>query len=298
MDKALEKKQKFAAKVSICGWVIVALVPLAGGLLTDSITLLLDAAQGIVTLGVSVLVYAAVRRMGKPPDENYQYGYDKYGPLTSALQHIMIILTCIICVSFAVQDILHAESITHYGTAVVAALISSLVSIFFAVWIRRMAVVSDSEVLKDSSRMWFLDSALAFGILGGFLLFFLLKGLGFESVGPYIDPLMAIVLALIFMVSPLKPLREDLLDLLDAAPSTKSRDDIKKMIDQVRPRAVNITRLRMRKAGKKVFLEVGFTTDENLSIGQVRDIIFDFEKSLEGKLKNCDIILRYKGAKA
>ncbi|MCX5750765.1 MAG: cation diffusion facilitator family transporter [Candidatus Saganbacteria bacterium] len=291
---AIENKQIFAAKLSIVGWVLVILVSLAGGLITDSITLLLDAAQGIVTLAVAFMVHAALRKLGKPPDDTYHFGYDKYEPLTSAVQEIMIILVCVVSVNFAVQDFFHADVIDHYNTALIAAFLGGIVSLIWAFWIRRLAHSSNSAVLKTSSNIWFLDSVLSFGIFGGFLLGLLLNQMGYSNLMPYTDPIMAIVLALIFIISPIRPLRADFLDLLDAAPDMKIRGGIKKTVEQLKPESFRITHIRMRKAGKRIFLEISFLTDESLTVKEVRAMVSDFEKKLTENIPHCDIALRYK----
>jgi divalent metal cation (Fe/Co/Zn/Cd) transporter len=52
----------------------------------------------------------------------------------------------------------------------------------------------------------------------------------------------------------------------------------------------------MRKAGKKIFLEISFSIDESLAVKQALQIVADFEKLLAEKIPGCDIVLRYHSA--
>jgi divalent metal cation (Fe/Co/Zn/Cd) transporter len=206
----------------------------------------------------------------------------------------MIIFVCVISANFAVQDLFHPEAIDHYNTALVAAFLGGLISLVWAFWIRRLAHSTNSQVLKTSSNVWFLDSVLSFGIFGGFLLGRLLDQMGYSYLMPYTDPVMAIVLALAFIVLPFQPLRQDFLDLLDAAPGVKFRSDMRKKVEELKPAAVKITHVRMRKAGKRVFMEISFVLDESLTVKEALAIVSGFEKKLVENISHCDIALRYR----
>lgn len=294
MVTSTEEKQVFVAKLSIFGWIVIVLISLIGGVVTDSITLLLDAAQGIVTLVVAFLVHAALRKLGKPPDDTYHFGYDKYEPLTSAFQEIMIVLVCVVSINFAVQDLFHAEKIAHYNTALIAALLAGVISFIWAIWIRSLARSLNSTVLKTASNIWLLDSALSFGIFGGFLAGLALNQMGYSYLMPYTDQVMAILLAMVFIISPIQPLKQDFLDLLDAAPDREIRSKIEKIVEQLKPAAIKITQVRMRKAGKRIFLEISFVIDENITVREALAMVYAFEKKLAENIPLCDIALRYK----
>lgn len=289
-----KKEQILAAKVSICGWIVLFIVPLIAGIVTDSITLLLDASQGFVTLAISFLVRISLGKINKPPDDFYHFGYGKYEPMTIAMQGIMMILTCIICIKFAVQDIVHPEDITRYDIPIIAACISGIIGLAIAFYIRYIAVKTHSIVLRTSSFSWFIDCVLSFAIFAGFLFGFMLKKKGYNNVTPYVDPVMAIILALSFMVVPIKIVIENILELLDAAPPKHITDNIKKIVEQCKPGHFVVDSLKIRKAGEKIFLNLCFLTDENLTVREIRHSNYAFEKELLSKLPHCDILIHHK----
>lgn len=284
----------FAARVSIIGWIVIVVISLTAGIITDSVTLLLDASQGLVALIVAVLVKVALQKINRPPDDDYHFGYGKYEPFIITLQGVMIIVTCVISIKFAIQDIIHPDDIDYYNVAISGALLAGIIALFIAVYIRFVASRTHSGVLKISSMGWFADSALSFGILAGFLLGAVLNHLGYTKYPPYVDPIMAILLALSLIVTPVKTVMSNILDLLDAAPAMHIRENIKKTIEECRPHHLCIDKIRMRSVGKKIFMELCFLADENLTVKEIHRSISDFEKELTGKIPYCDMVVHYK----
>lgn len=287
-------KQVIAARISIAGWIIIIVISLAAGLIVDSITLLLDASQGLVTLIVALFVHFSLKKLENPPDDFYHFGYEKYEPFTIALQGIMIILTCLIGVKFAIQDIIHPEDIARYDIPITAAFLSAFISLSIALYMRHISITTNSSILRISSITWFIDCALSFGILLGFLFGFSLHRMGYTKATPYVDPVMAIILALIFVVTPMKTVKNNILELLDAAPPHHIKRRMKDLIDQHKPKSFIIDRLRMRKAGKKIFMDILFLTRDGHSLEEIRHLISGFEKEICLKFPDCDLVIHHK----
>lgn len=294
VNENTNSKQMLAAKISIFGWIVLILISLSAGIITDSVTLILDASQGLVTLVVAFLVRITLEKIDKPPDDFYHFGYGKYEPLTIALQGVMIILTCIISIKFAVQDIFHPDDIDHYDVAIIAAFLAGIISLVIASYIRHTALKTGSDILKSSSLTWLIDCVLSFGIFIGFLFGLILNRLGYTRATPYVDPVMAIILALFFIAAPLKTIKTSIFELLDAAPAIHIRDNIKKIIEQCKPQHFAVDRLRIRKAGRRIFLDICFITDENLTVRDVRHLTANFEKDFIAKVPGCDIVIHHK----
>jgi cation diffusion facilitator family transporter len=289
-----EEQQIIAAHLSIAGGIIIFLISLIVGIITDSVALLLDAATGSVILFVAFLVRLIIKKLNQPPDHLFHFGYEKYEPLTVVVQNIAIVLTCLFGIYFAIQDIIHPDNIERYDLPAMASFISAVAAVILAIYIRAAALHSHSGVLKMSASHWFIDSALSFAMCAGFLFGLRLHTLGYTHITPYVDPVMAIILALVFMRIPLKTITHNIFELLDAAPGEDIQDKIRKVVDIYKSRSLGVERIRFRKAGRKVFLDVCFFVEANLTVRQAEELANGFERDLAAQIADCDVVVYFK----
>ncbi len=301
MQASTDKNQKIqsaAAKVSLWGSLILFLISAAAGLAVDSITLILDASTSLVILAVACMMGSAIKKIHSPPDEIFNFGYEKYEPFTVVLQGCLIITTCVISIKFAVQDIIHAESMKNYWMPILASSISVLAGFCIVLFLRFSAKRSGSSMLHAASLHWFIDTMMSVGMLLGFCGGYLLENHGYPGTAPYVDPVMAITLALVFILPPLKTVKRNLMELLDAVPSKEIRAKVRKVAEEYRPKMFGIHRIRTRKAGNKIFVDICFVVKEEMTVREVEDISAAFEKDLKTNLPHLDVIVYFKPDKA
>ncbi len=293
-----QKEQFLAARVSIAGSIVMFLVSTVIAFMTDSITLILDASASLVILVVGFLIHFSVKKIHQPPDELYNFGYHKYEPLTAAIQNMLIIVVCAVSIKFAVQDIIHAENMHSYGLPAVGIFCEAIIALCIALYLKGIGRRTNSQMIKASSFHWFLDTALSFGLCAGFCVALILHGSRWAGLTPYIDPSMAILLALFFISAPVRGGLHNVFELLDAAPVSDIREKIKEVVNQYRPGAFGTHRLRIRKAGQKIFVDVCFIAEGSLTLSNAGEMAERFEKELRTHLPDCDVVVYFKSAKA
>jgi cation diffusion facilitator family transporter len=295
----IQREQILAAKISIWGSIILFLVSAGVGIAVDSITLILDASASLVILFVAFLMHFSIKKVHKPADDLYNFGYGKYEPLTVAIQGILIIATCVISMKFAIQDIIHADEGQHsFGLPVVATFLSGVLGIFIMSYIKGAAKRSHSAMLETAGFHWGVDTLLSFGVCAGFLFGLILENLGFKKWTPYVDPVMAIILALFFVMSPVKTIMHNVFELLDAVPDEHIRSKVREVVKAYTPHYFAVHRLRTRKAGEKIFVEVCFIVKHDLTINEVEGLAGSFEKDLKKHFPVSDVVVYFKPAQA
>lgn len=285
-----------AAQISIAGAIVIFLISLTIGIMIDSVALLLDAGTGFVILLMTFWVRSIIRKIHSPPDHRYNFGYEKYEPLTMALQNSAIIFTCVIGLAFAVQDIVHPDHIASYGLATVATFGCTIIAIGLAFYLLKVSKETGSQLLKTSAKQWLIDSSLSIGMFAGFFVGFLLLRSGHSNIAAYLDPGLAIALAFAVMRFPLKALAANIRELLDSVPAQKIHEKIVKIVEKHKSNFSGLHRMRIRKAGKKTFLEVGFTVHGAMTIAQAQALAEDFERELAHEVPNCDTVVYFKRA--
>lgn len=296
-DKASERRQLSAASVSLWGSIALFAISAAAGIAVDSITLILDASASLVILIVAFLVSFTIKKIHSPPDEIFNFGYEKYEPFTVVLQGSLIIMTCLVSVKFAIQDIVHSEDISNYQIPIIAAGLSIAIGLFISVFLKVTARRTRSTMIHAASMHWFIDTGMSVGMLVGFYTGSVLKERGYTNITPFVDPAMAILLALAFVLPPLRTIRRNFMELLDAVPSKEVRDKVRQVVDEYKPRMFGVSRLRTRKAGEKIFVNICFVVKEEMTVREAEAVAADFEKDLKTHLHHLDVVVYFKPAK-
>lgn len=290
----IRQKQALAAKITIAGSVVLFLIAAIVGVIVDSITLLLDASSSLVILAVGFLMHFSVKKLHKPPDEFFNFGYEKYEPLTVVVQGGLIMATCVIGTIFAVQDIINAEDLRNYYFPSAGTFLSGMIGVFIFRYFKKVARRTNSSMMEAAALHWLTDTVMSFGIFGGFFIGLLLRYFGYVRITPYIDPVMAIVLALFLVKMPVKVMIGSARELLDAAPSKDIREKVKEIAREYKPESCDIHRIRIRKAGGKLFVDICLILKADLIRSDITKMLDAFEHNFKTRLTACDVVIYLK----
>jgi len=288
--------QLFAIRLSFWGAGLIFLISVALALATDSITLMLDASNNLVILFVAVLMGIAARKISQPPDENYNFGYEKFESLVALAQSVLIITVCLVSLFFAIQDIINVDNIKSYDLAVAGTFFTLIIGIIITLYLRRAAKRTNSSLLRAASLHWIMDTGMASLIFFGFTIGLLLEIAGYSAITAYVDPVMAIIFSIIFMTMPLKEFKHDLADLLDAMPDKKVREKVNEILEAHKSNSCKLHRLRTRRAGQKHFFEIYFTVPGELSVAKTDVVTKKIENDIKNYLPQSDIVVNFKVA--
>lgn len=293
-----QKQQLRVLKIAFFGSTLMIINSLTVGLLVNSITLLLDSSISIVVAIATGLMLATTKKVHQPPDDIYNFGYSKFEPFTVMVHGGLVIASCIISVKYAIMNIIHVEDISEYTLptfAVLGALIFSATIMFY---LRILAHRSNSAMLKSLSVQWTNDTISYAGIFSGFLAGFILLKNGYSNLTPFIDPGMTIILSLMLVRAPIKVVIENVQELLDAVPGAPTRSKIKEVINEHFSHHFEIARLRSRKAGHKIFVDVCFLAPKNITLSELEELHERIEKMLTDSFTHCDVVVTFKTKKS
>lgn len=285
--------QSRTAFVLIILSVIIFVITLAAGLISDSIALLLDASTELIIVFMAFMLKSSIKKVNMPPDSFFNYGYEKFEPFTAVIQGVMIIFSCVIASYFAIQDIIHEEDIARYDIPVLVSFIVAVIAILTAFYLKVLARKTHSAILKVSSFHWFIDGLFSFTLALGFLFGLYAQKSGLVHIAPFVDPVMALVLAAVFMCTPIKLIKLNIRQLLDAAPIEEVRHNIETIIEKHKAKAFGIHSVRARRAGEKVFLDVCFEIHGHTTMLEAQRFVESFEKDIAAKFPKYDVIVYF-----
>src|ERR1700710_631169 len=99
----------------------LAVVKLAGGIFGHTYALVADAAESMLDILTSTLVWAGFRVAARPPDANHPYGHGKAEPLAGLTVALVIFLMTGWVASYAVHEIMTPHQGPSWWTLVVLA---------------------------------------------------------------------------------------------------------------------------------------------------------------------------------
>jgi cation diffusion facilitator family transporter len=276
------EKQRVALG-SILASALLAGSKLGVGLLTGSIGILSEAAHSFLDLGATLLTYGAVRVGDKPADAEHTYGHGKIESVAALAETGLLLLTSIWIVHEAVGRLLAPVAeveATWYAIAVI--LLSIAVDAFRARALHRVARATRSQAL-EADALHFSTDILSSGVV--------LVGLALVWAGfPRGDALAAIGVAGFVCVAGWRLGRRTVDILIDTAPEGLAEDLTARL--RAVPGVVDVARLRLRPAGKTVFVEAQVTIPRTLSVERAHAVAEAAAARIRDDLPDADVVVR------
>jgi cation diffusion facilitator family transporter len=283
-------------KVSAALTVVFAIAGVSMAAITDSISLLLDALYGVADMIISIAAVFIVRKIHSPADRNYHYGYAKFEPFMTGINGTLILCLCCCTIITSIQDIMNADPVKHLYLIVAYSFISMVVCYGFGLYMLHRGREWGSEVVIVDSQLWMIEAIISLAICVAFGIGLIFEEIpGWEQYTSYVDPITCIALALFLISQPAKIIRGSFRDLLDACPPDDISRKISALVDDCCKEhgLKSVEWLRLRKAGRRIFLTVCFSTAEDHDIRKINHIRDDISKKLSHLVPELDLCILF-----
>lgn len=272
-----------AETLAIAGAATLAALKLGTGLAINSIGLISAAADSLMDILVSGLNLFSIRIAESPADEGHPYGHGKVENLAGLAQGGLIALVGGWVIFEAVRRFIRGVLPEHTEWGLVVMAISIAVSWLITKHLRRVAVQTDSVVLLADSIHYATDVWTNGGVLAALLLFRLTGAALF-------DPLIAVVVGAIILLSAYRILARSVADLMDAAIPAEEQQEIERVI-QSHAFVVSFHDLRTRRAGSQRQIDFSVVLCRHLPLGDAHDLVDHIEKEIEGTVPQSDVVV-------
>jgi ferrous-iron efflux pump FieF len=272
-----------AERLAIAGAAALAALKLTVGLAINSIGLLSAAADSLIDVVISSLNLVSIRLAASPADEGHPYGHGKIENLAGLVQGLVIAAIGGWVVLEAVRRFLEGSqpARTEWGIAVMAA--SIVVSWLIARHLRQVGTRTDSVVLLADSLHYATDVWTNGGVLAALVLVSLTGSALF-------DPLVAVGVAGIILVSAYRIFARSVADLLDAAIPAGEQREIERIIHRHRF-VVSFHDLRTRRAGSQRQIDFSLVLCRHLGLGEAHDLVDHVEKEIERAIPGAHVVV-------
>lgn len=282
MNSIVQEKTSVALG-SVFASAALTLMKLVVGLLTGSLGILSEAAHSLLDFAAAGLTYFAVRVSDRPGDARHPYGHAKVESVSALIETGLLFLTSAWIVKEALQRLFSSHvqvETTWYALAVV--IIAMAVDFFRARALMRVAKATQSQALEADALHFRSDIYSSAGVL---------VGLALNAAGyPQADALAALGVAAIVCHAGYELGRRTLDVLLDAAPEGVA-EEVTGLIASI-PGVARVDRVRVRPAGKTIFIDLLLSVGRTLPAQQVTQVSEEATARVRRAFPDADLLIQ------
>ena len=269
-------------RVTIIGSIVNLLLLIfkfIAGFAGHSSAMIADAVHSLSDFFSDIVVIVMVRLSAKPEDKDHDYGHGKYETLASLIVGLMLAIVGLGIFYNGVSTTIAFFNGESIGQPTWIALIAAIVSIFAKEGIYRYTIYKERSIHSSAliANAWHhrsdaLTSVAALVGIGGAMI------LG--SKWAVLDPIAAAVVSIFIIKAAYDLIKPNLDELLEKALSEEQKQGISKIVLDT-PGVVGMHRLRTRRVGNNLAIELHIKMDGNMSLRQAHEIATEVEKRLK-----------------
>lgn len=284
-------EKKLAAGLSITSNAIIIIFKLIAGIISGSISIISEAIHSLSDFLASVLTFFAVIRSSEPADSGHQFGHGKYEDMSGFIEGGLIIFAGLYIIYEALNKLIFGYNeafestlgIYAMGFAVVANIVVSSYLFKVAKRTESISLYADAEHLRT-------DVLSSLGVL---IALVIIKYTGLY----FLDPVIAIIVAVIIMKAGYSISKETLNDLLDGSLPKEDLQSINEIIKNCNE-VMGYANLRTRKSGNNKQLEVTLFFNPDMKLYDCHAICDKIEAQISSKVSNIKTVIHMEPVKS
>lgn len=280
MQKIMEKK--IAAGLSITSNAVIIVLKFIAGCISGSISIISEAIHSLSDFFASILTFFAVMKSSEPADKGHPFGHGRYEDMSGFIEGGLIVAAAIFIIYESLKKIIFGYSMeTESILGIVVMAISVAANFLVSSYLFYVAKKTDSVSLYADGEHLRTDILTSLGILIGLIV---IKITGIHIL----DPIIAIIFALIILKTGFSISKNTLNNLLDGSlpeNELKKIEDIISATENVR----GYKDLRARRSGPDRKIEITLIFPENMLLIDCHNICDEIEDKIKSELQNCTI---------
>ena len=277
-----DEKQRVAA-LSICSNLVLIILKLTAGIITNSVSIISEAIHSGLDLIAAFIAFFAVKVSSRPPDSRHRYGHGKFENLSGAIEAILIFIAAIWIVIEAYQKIVYGSRVEMIGVGIGVMVIASIANWIISGILMRTAKKTDSVALEADGLHLRTDVYTSVGVILGLAI---LSVTGIQIL----DPLIAIVVALLITKAAYELTVKAMIPLLDASLPIEEEATIENVLQEIDTSdMIGFHKLRTRKAGSERYVDMHLVVRPHLTIAE--DLCDRIEQKIADHLPNAHVLV-------
>lgn len=250
--------------LSIAASVFTVVLKYVAYLVTGSVGLLSDAIESIVNVVAAVIALLALRAAAKPADSRHHFGRGKAEYLSSGIEGFMIFGAATAILVTSVPRLWRPEQLEDLGVGIVITAVATVINAVVGLLLLRVGRQHRSATLAADGHHLLTDVWTSVGVIVAVFLVLLTGWV-------WLDPLIAIAVAVNIMIVGGRLIRESMRGLLDVSLPSSETEKIVAVLAKHASGGVTFHGLQTREAGKDRFMSVHMLVPGAWSVQRAHD---------------------------
>jgi cation diffusion facilitator family transporter len=260
------------AVLSVASNSVLILFKIVVGILIGSVAVLSEAIHSAVDLIAALIALFAVRKASEAADERHPYGHGKFENISGTIEGLLIFFAALWIIYSAVRKLMHSSELETPSWGVLVMLVSAIVNVIVSHRLFRVARQTDSVALQADAWHLRTDVYTSLGVMFGLLIIWVGGRIWPAAKLGWIDPVVAIGVALMIFKAAYDLTKEAARDLLDVSLPGADVEWIPGFVRDNWPVVRSFHRLRTRKAGSNRFIDFHLAVDDHMSVGEAHQL--------------------------
>jgi cation diffusion facilitator family transporter len=275
-----------AAALSVASNTTLIILKVIAGIATGSVAVLTEAAHSGMDLIASIVALVSVRKADEPADAGHPYGHEKMENMAGAIEGTLILFGAAIITYEALLRLVRGGRVHTIGVGIAVIVVSMVVNIVVSRVIGRRARETGSVALEADALHLSADVASSAAVLLGLVL------VAFTHA-QWIDPAVALVVAVAVAIAGLRILLRSSRSLLDEALPEEELEEIRSTIRELGAErgVVGFHKLRARRAGARRYVDVHVQFDSGTSLEAAHKTAHELTNAIRDQLAGADILV-------
>lgn len=275
-------------KISMVGALFFALFGIAWGWTAQSEMIIFDGLYSFISLALTMLSLYINNFIAKKELDKYPFGKYILEPLVISFKSLIIGGMCLYSLIGAIQDVVHGGNTVEYGSALIYSIVSVIGCGGVYIFMKKKGDKISSELIKVEASQWLMDTLLSIGVLVGFVIAMILRNTRFSGLNVYIDPMMVIMVSVVFIKMPVQSFINAFKEILCVKADYEINDDIYLIVKEIEKEyKFEDSISRVSKIGGELRIEIDFIYNEESKLKDldqmdcVREKVYDAIKHID-----------------
>lgn len=281
----IASRKKIAAGFSILSNAVIIILKFIAGILSGSISIISEAIHSLSDFLASILTFFAVSRSSEPADKDHPFGHGKYEDLSGFLEGCLIIFAAFYIIYEAGKKLFLGQNFEVETTLGIAVMLFAVITNYFvSTYLFQVAKSTNSVSLYADAQHLRTDIYSSVGVLIGLLL---IKYTGIQIL----DPIIALLVAVIILKTGFSISKETLNNLLDGSLPADDINQIEEIIKNYEGCIIGCKNIKGRRVGPEKDIELTLFFPKKMTIQECHNICDEIEDLIQHKLGSSSIII-------
>lgn len=259
------KNEKRIMNISFLGSILFMLAEGIMAYVTHSHSLLMDCIFDVTDLIMIGPFLLLVPLLYKPVTEKRPYGFSQVESLFIVIKYSVLLVVTIQLIWDNVLILFHGGREVDAGMIAVFELVVWAGCVFIYILLHHFSKRYESLTIKAEIYIWKLDIISSLGVSAAFFIQMGLQKTQWSHLASYIDPLVAIIMACLLLIEPVKMILLNLKNLVLFAPSAEIMTQIRQVAEKYMDKVYyDIEFLDVIQTGRKTWVEIYITSHNDM----------------------------------